>query len=49
MDGKSPRGPVTSKLLVTAMLILAMASTGWAQSAPDFALKDVVGAARNTP
>ena len=41
MDGKSPRGPVTSKLLLAAMLILAMASKGWAQSAPDFALKDV--------
>lgn len=41
MDGKSSRGPVTSKLLVTAMLILAMASMAWAQSAADFALKDV--------
>jgi peroxiredoxin len=41
MDGKSPWGQVTSKSLVIAMLVLAMASMGWAQSAPDFALKDV--------
>jgi peroxiredoxin len=41
MDGKSPRGPVTSKLWVTAWLVLAMASMAWAQSAADFALKDV--------
>jgi peroxiredoxin len=41
MDGKSPWGQATSKLLVMAMLVLAMGSMGWAQSAPDFALKDV--------
>lgn len=42
MDGKIPRGTAIRKLLAAALLIVAAASTAWAQSAPDFALPDVI-------
>ncbi len=42
MDGKSPRGAAIRKLMASAMFLLALTSSGWAQSAPDFALKDVL-------
>ena len=42
MDGKSPRGAAILKLMASAMFLLALTSGGWAQSAPDFALKDVI-------
>jgi len=41
MDVRSSRGSATPKLLATAILVLSLASMGWAQSAPDFALKEV--------
>jgi peroxiredoxin len=42
MHGRSITGPAISKLLMAVWLLLAPASLAWAQSAPDFALKDVV-------
>ena len=42
MDGKSPRGAAIWQLLASVMLLLALTSSGRAQSAPDFALKDVL-------
>lgn len=42
MDRKSIMGPALSPLLMAAWLLFAAVSPGWAQSAPDFALKDVV-------
>jgi peroxiredoxin len=41
MDEKSPRGAAIRKLMASAMFLLALTSSSWAQSAPDFALKDV--------
>ncbi|MCX5888133.1 MAG: TlpA disulfide reductase family protein [Deltaproteobacteria bacterium] len=42
MDGKFPRGAVVWQLLASVMFLLALTSSGRAQSAPDFALKDVL-------
>ena len=42
MDGKSPRSMVIWRLLASALFLLALTSSGRAQSAPDFALKDVI-------
>lgn len=42
MDSKSRRGLAILKLLIVAGLWLALATPSGAQSAPDFALKDVV-------
>ena len=42
MERKTWLGPAFWKLLAIAMLMLALTSPGWSQSAPDFALKDVL-------
>jgi len=42
MERKSPQSSVTWILLVTALHLLSLSSLGWAQSAPNFALKDVI-------
>lgn len=42
MDAKSPRGAAVWQLLASVMFLLALTSGGWAQSAPDFTLKDVI-------
>ncbi len=42
MDGRSLISPALSKLLLAGMLLLTLASPAGAQSAPDFALKDVI-------
>ena len=42
MERKTWPGPAFWKLLTIAMLMLALTSPGWSQSAPDFALKDVL-------
>ncbi len=41
MPGKKPFGWMIGKLLGSAILLLALTSTGWAQGAPDFTLPDV--------
>jgi cytochrome c biogenesis protein CcmG/thiol:disulfide interchange protein DsbE len=48
MDGKTLGGSTILKLLATFLLILAAASAAWAQSAPDFALPDVVNGRQYT-
>lgn len=42
MRSETPSGKVIWKWLGLAVFILAAASPGWAQQAPDFSLKDVV-------
>ena len=42
MEKKSFWGPAISGMLLSALLLLALASTGRAASAPDFTLKDVI-------
>ena len=42
MKKKSFWGPAISGMLLSAVLLLALASTGGAGSAPDFTLKDVI-------
>ena len=42
MDRKSSWGVAIRRLFMAAALFLSLASMGWAQSAPDFALKDVI-------
>jgi peroxiredoxin len=42
MDGKSPQVAAIWKLMASVMFLLALTSSGRAQSAPDFALKDML-------
>ena len=42
MENKSFWGPAISGMLLSAVLLLALASPGGAGSAPDFTLKDVL-------
>lgn len=42
MNREALPGAVSWRLLVSALFLLAVTSSGWAQSAPDFALKDVI-------
>ena len=42
MNREALPGAARWKLLASALFLLAVTSSGWAQSAPDFALKDVI-------
>jgi peroxiredoxin len=42
MASKTWPAPAPGKLLIMALLLLALAAPAWPQSAPDFALKDVL-------
>ncbi len=42
MDREALPSAMRWKLLASALFLLAVTSNGWAQSAPDFALKDVI-------
>jgi hypothetical protein len=42
MASKTGPAPAPGKLLIMALLLLALAAPAWSQSAPDFALKDVL-------
>ena len=42
MDREALPAVVSWKLLASALFLLAVTSSGWAQCAPDFALKDVI-------